>query len=40
MIEKIWVKWEIVCKNKEHGGLGIKEVSSYNRALLGNGNGG
>lgn len=30
-----WLKWKIVCKNKEYGGLGIKEIESLNKALLG-----
>ncbi|GLU15614.1 hypothetical protein SLE2022_320890 [Rubroshorea leprosula] len=30
-----WVKWEVVCKGKEEGGLGIKELRSFNMALLG-----
>ncbi|XP_058775212.1 uncharacterized protein LOC131649467 [Vicia villosa] len=29
-----WVKWENVCKPKEKGGLGIRDVGDLNRALL------
>ncbi|CAK8568710.1 unnamed protein product [Lathyrus sativus] len=29
-----WVSWFSVCKTKEHGGLGIKDISLFNRALL------
>ena len=30
-----WVKWEIVCLPKEKGGLGIKDIRTFNKALLG-----
>ncbi|GKV46080.1 hypothetical protein SLEP1_g53092 [Rubroshorea leprosula] len=30
-----WVKWEKVCKGKEEGGLGIKDLRCFNIALLG-----
>ena len=30
-----WVKWEIVCLPKSEGGLGIKDISKFNTALLG-----
>jgi hypothetical protein len=30
-----WVKWDKVCLDKEHGGLGIKNVKTFNVALLG-----
>nr|KYP70309.1 Putative ribonuclease H protein At1g65750 family [Cajanus cajan] len=30
-----WVKWETVCKSKDEGGLGIKDVKLLNWALLG-----
>ena len=30
-----WVKWETVCLPKEKGGLGIKDINSFNLALLG-----
>nr|KYP40876.1 Putative ribonuclease H protein At1g65750 family [Cajanus cajan] len=30
-----WVKWETVCKSKDEGGLGIKDVRLFNWALLG-----
>nr|KYP40962.1 Putative ribonuclease H protein At1g65750 family [Cajanus cajan] len=29
-----WVRWETVCKSKVEGGLGIKDVRLFNRALL------
>ena len=29
-----WIKWKMVCKNKEDGGLGIKDLKSFNMALL------
>lgn len=30
-----WVKWEEICKSKECGGLGIKDIEGFNEALLG-----
>lgn len=30
-----WVKWEEVCKEKGEGGLGIRGLLAFNRALLG-----
>ncbi|RZC29900.1 Exocyst complex component SEC6 isoform B [Glycine soja] len=30
-----WVKWDIVCLPKSRGGLGIKDLSKFNVALLG-----
>jgi len=30
-----WVKWNVVCSPKERGGLGIKNLEVFNRALLG-----
>ncbi|GKV32830.1 hypothetical protein SLEP1_g41400 [Rubroshorea leprosula] len=30
-----WVSWERVCKNKEWGGLGVKDIRSFNLALIG-----
>lgn len=29
-----WVRWELVCKDKEHDGLGIKSLEEFNLALL------
>ena len=29
-----WVKWDIVCLPKDKGGLGIKDVNTFNLALL------
>ena len=29
------VKWEVVCGNKEKGGLGIRKLTLLNKALLG-----
>jgi len=29
-----WVRWENVCKSQEEGGLGVKDVRKFNRALL------
>jgi len=29
-----WVRWENVCKSKEEGGLGVKDIKKFNRALL------
>ncbi|GKV15062.1 hypothetical protein SLEP1_g25863 [Rubroshorea leprosula] len=30
-----WVKWEKVCKEKQFGGLGVKDLRKFNLALLG-----
>ena len=30
-----WIKWEIVCLPKDKGGLGIKDLNTFNIALLG-----
>lgn len=30
-----WVKWSEVCKSKEEGGLGVKDLALFNKALLG-----
>lgn len=30
-----WVKWDDVCKPKESGGLGIKDLFIFNKALIG-----
>ncbi|XP_028186427.1 uncharacterized protein LOC114373081 [Glycine soja] len=30
-----WVKWDTVCLSKNKGGLGIKDLSNFNEALLG-----
>ncbi|KAL8523889.1 hypothetical protein ACS0TY_013738 [Phlomoides rotata] len=30
-----WVAWGDICKSKEEGGLGLKEIGVFNRALLG-----
>lgn len=29
-----WVKWEVVCKPKLEGGLGVKDLEWFNIALL------
>ena len=29
-----WVRWGKVCKDKEEGGLGVKDISLFNSALL------
>lgn len=29
-----WISWKDVCKTKEEGGLGIRHVGRYNKALL------
>ena len=31
------VKWEVVCLDKNRGGLGIKKLSTFNKALFVNG---
>ena len=30
-----WVKWSDCCTLKENGGLGIKNIENFNKALLG-----
>jgi hypothetical protein len=30
-----WVKWDKICREKEDGGLGIKNLKAFNLALLG-----
>lgn len=30
-----WVNWDTVCLQKEKGGLGIRDISTFNLALLG-----
>ena len=30
-----WIKWNIVCLPKEKGGLGLKDINTFNLALLG-----
>lgn len=30
-----WVSWDVVCKSKENGGLGVKNLDCFNIALLG-----
>ncbi|GKV48452.1 hypothetical protein SLEP1_g55265 [Rubroshorea leprosula] len=30
-----WVNWERVCRSKENGGLGVKDLRKFNMALLG-----
>ena len=30
-----WIKWDTVSRPKKHGGLGIKDITTFNLALLG-----
>lgn len=29
-----WVKWDVVCRSKENGGLGIKNLEFFNLSSL------
>lgn len=29
------MKWDVVCKSREEGGLGIRDIRAFNLALLG-----
>ena len=29
-----WVSWEVVCKPREEGGLGVRDIRKFNAALL------
>lgn len=29
-----WASWEIVCKSKDEGGLGVKDIRQFNIILL------
>lgn len=31
-----WVKWEVMCRSKQNGGVGIKNLESFNLSLIGN----
>lgn len=35
MFKVAWLKWDVVCKRKEFGGMGIKNLELFNSALLG-----
>jgi hypothetical protein len=30
-----WVKWDVVCKSRKEGGLGVRHVKFFNWALMG-----
>ena len=29
------VSWSVICKDKKHGGLGLRHLKGFNQALLG-----
>ena len=29
-----WIRWEIICKSKDEGGIGLKDIHLFNKALL------
>ena len=29
-----WIKWEVVCRPKCEGGLGVKSLESFNKILI------
>lgn len=30
-----WVKWDVLCDSKRDGGMGFRDLSSFNQAMLG-----
>ena len=34
-IKIAWIKWDLICKSKECGGLGVRRVGAFNFSFLG-----
>ncbi|CAN0887145.1 Uncharacterized mitochondrial protein AtMg00310 [Linum grandiflorum] len=30
----VWVRWECLCKKKDHGGIGFKDLRGFNLSMI------